>query len=192
MSSINKHLAYILSGIVVLGITSCGVSEQNQDSATSSSTNSAQLAQQLEQSEPSVNKSQSESKTTHKSPSPSAQDAETATVTIYHIDNQCNDFVPQQVAVPKDNILEAAVGKVIDKENSSDVDLAGYRVKINPQNGTATVDLRLAANSKRQFVSLSSCEQFALFGSLRKTLTENPQWQVKDVIFTEQGQEILL
>lgn len=190
MSSISKHLAYLCSGIIVLGIASCGVSQSNQEPKTSSSSNPAQLSLQPTIQDSAVNINKNEPKATNQA-SPT-QNPETVTVTIYQIDNQCNDFVPKKVAVPKDNILEAAVGKVIDKENSSDVDLAGYRVNINSQSGTATVDLRLAADSKRQFVSLSSCEQFALFGSLRKTLTANPQWQVKQVIFTEQGKEILL
>jgi hypothetical protein len=62
---------------------------------------------------------------------------------------------------------------------------------VNVDNGVATIDLRIAPESKRQIVSLSSCEQFALFGSLRKTLTSNPQWNIKDVRFTERGQEVV-
>ncbi|NEQ15875.1 MAG: sporulation/spore germination protein, partial [Moorea sp. SIO3E2] len=33
---------------------------------------------------------------------------------------------------------------------------------------------------------------FALFGSLRKTLTANSQLNIKDVRFTEQGEDIYL
>ncbi|MBD2021984.1 hypothetical protein H6F43_17535, partial [Leptolyngbya sp. FACHB-36] len=60
------------------------------------------------------------------------------------------------------------------------------------RNGVATVDLRLPANAKRRFVSLSTCEQLALFGSIRKTLTSNRQWKIKSVRFTEKGQPIVL
>jgi hypothetical protein len=68
--------------------------------------------------------------------------------------------------------------------------LSGYRVRVN--NGVATVDLRLSPQSKRNFVSLSSCEQFALFGSVRKTLTNNSQWKIKEVRFTEKGEAIVI
>jgi hypothetical protein len=50
----------------------------------------------------------------------------------------------------------------------------------------------LSPNSRRQFVSLSTCEQFALFGSLRKTLTDNSPLKIKGVRFTERGQDIVL
>ena len=71
-------------------------------------------------------------------------------------------------------------------------DLAGYRVNLDLNKRVVTIDFRLSPDSKRQFVSLSMCEQFTLFGSLRKTLTDNPQLKIKDVRFTNQGQEIRL
>ena len=117
---------------------------------------------------------------------------ETVTVTIYHIDNQCSTLVPKKIAVPKNNSLEAAMGKVLEEVNSGDFDLVGYRVKVNQKSGVATVDLRLSPDSQRKIVSLSNCEQFAIFGSIRKTLTGNKQWKVKDVRFTEKGKEIYL
>lgn len=121
-----------------------------------------------------------------------AADKNTVTVTIYKPDNQCQDLVAEKVAVPSARTVEAAVGKVLEDRSNSDFNLAGYRVSVNSQTGVATVDMRVAGNSRRQFVSLSSCEQFSLFGSLRKTLTSNTQWKIKDVRFTEQGEEIYL
>ncbi|MFM6472207.1 MAG: sporulation/spore germination protein, partial [Dolichospermum sp.] len=56
----------------------------------------------------------------------------------------------------------------------------------------ATVDIRVSPESKRQLFSLSSCEQFALFGSVRKTLMSNSEWKIKDVSFTERGEDITL
>ncbi|MFO0142950.1 MAG: sporulation/spore germination protein, partial [Aphanizomenon sp.] len=38
----------------------------------------------------------------------------------------------------------------------------------------------------------SSCEQFALFSSIRKTLISNAQWKIKEVRFTERGEDIML
>jgi Sporulation and spore germination len=111
-------------------------------------------------------------------------------VTLYTSDDQCEKHVPQKVAVSAGEGIEEAVGKIIEKRDTADFSLSGYRVAV--KDGVATVDLRMASNSKRQFASLSSCEQFGLFGSMKKTLTSNPQWKIKDVRFTEKGEEIPL
>jgi hypothetical protein len=121
-----------------------------------------------------------------------AQAKGTVTLTIYQADNQCQTLVPETVAVPATRVVDTAVGEVLKQADSGDFDLAGYRVQVNSNSGVATVDFRLSPNSRRQFVSLSSCEQFALFGSLRKTLTDNSRLKIKNVRFTQQGQEIVL
>jgi hypothetical protein len=114
----------------------------------------------------------------------------TVNVTLFTSDTDCQQLIPQKVTVPAEEPVTSAVGKIIDERDTADFSLSGYRV--NLKNGVATVDLRLSPQSKRQLASLSSCEQFALFGSLRKTLTSNPQWNIKEVRFTEKGQEIVL
>lgn len=113
----------------------------------------------------------------------------TTDVTLYTSDVQCQKLISQKVQVSADEPVKAAVGKILEKRDSGDFSLSNYR--INVKNGVATVDLRVAPNSKRQIASLSSCEQFALFGSVRKTLTSNAQWKIKDVRFTERGEEIV-
>ncbi|HEY9803175.1 MAG TPA: hypothetical protein V6D25_22630 [Leptolyngbyaceae cyanobacterium] len=114
----------------------------------------------------------------------------TVNVTLYTSDIQCQEFVPQKVTLPATTPVTNAVGKIIQEQDTADFNVSGYRVRV--RNGVATVDLRLSPQSKRQFASLSSCEQFALFGSLRKTLTSNPQWKIKEVRFTEKGEDIVL
>lgn len=116
--------------------------------------------------------------------------ANTVNVMVYQADSQCEALVPQQMAVPQAEPMEAAVGRVLEQNATADFSVAGYRVDV--ANGVATVDLRLSPDSRRQFESLSSCERFALFGSLRETLTQNPQWSVSEVEFTEGGEEIVL
>ena len=125
-----------------------------------------------------------------KSANPASKD--TVLVNIYQADRQCNDFVAESTALPQNNSLELAVAKVIEKTNLNEFNLASYKVINNSQTGIATIDFQIAANSKRKFTSLSSCEQFNLFGSLRKTLIDYPGWKIKDVRFTEQGKEIIL
>ncbi|MBP0016644.1 MAG: hypothetical protein J7647_03700 [Cyanobacteria bacterium SBLK] len=111
-------------------------------------------------------------------------------VQIFSPDRQCLELVPQQVSVPQAQSLENAIAKTIDRVSNGDFSLAGYRVQVN--NGVATVDLRLSPESQRHFASLSPCETFGLFGSLRQTLTQNLQWNIRDVRFTEQGRELYL
>ncbi len=111
-------------------------------------------------------------------------------VAIYTIDAQCNQLVPVPVTVPEERSLEAAVGQVLDRQSSTDFQLVGYRVQRTPGSPQVTIDLRRSPNTQRGFASLSTCEQLALFGSLRKTLTSNPTWGINVVIFTEGGKEI--
>ena len=113
------------------------------------------------------------------------------TVTIYKPDSQCETLIGENVVVSQDRLLVEAVGKVIEQATSADFNIVGYRVNLDLQLQVATVDLRLSPNSQRQFVSLSFCEQLALFGSLRKTITAHENWQIKGVIFTQLGKEIL-
>ncbi len=121
---------------------------------------------------------------------PDKPEIKTTKVTLYTSDTQCQEFIPKQIAVAVDQPVTDTVGKILEERDSGDFSLSGYRIAID--NGIATVDLRIDANSPRQMTSLSSCEQFALFGSIRKTLTSNPQWNIKDVRFTERGEDIIL
>jgi hypothetical protein len=114
----------------------------------------------------------------------------TVPVTIYAADAQCENLLPQQVDLPADRSLDAAISAVFDRWNRGEFALAGYRVSIDETTRIATVDLRLDPSSQRLLISLSSCERFALFGSLSATLTGNPQWQISGVQFTDRGEAI--
>lgn len=118
-----------------------------------------------------------------------APGGKTVDVTVYTIDSQCQDFVPKKTSVPADEPVAGAVGRALEGHNNGDFSLSGYRVSV--QNGTATVDLRVAPNSKRSLSSLSSCENSAIFGSVSRTLTSNSKWKIKNVRFTEKGEEVV-
>jgi Sporulation and spore germination len=118
-------------------------------------------------------------------PSPTAPQT---TVTIYKANDQCDQYEPSPVQVPADSALEAAVGEVIKAQSNEGFAIAGYRVRVDQ--GVATVDFRVAPDSPRQIASLSSCEQFVLFGGISETLTKNPQFQVQEVRFSDRGEEI--
>jgi hypothetical protein len=112
----------------------------------------------------------------------------TLALDIYRADSLCQTLLPQTATVPAERSVEAAVRLVLEQADSADFALAGYRIDVNT--GVATVELRRTPDTRRQFASLSACEQFALFGSLRKTLVDNPQLNIQQVRFTEQGQDI--
>lgn len=125
------------------------------------------------------------------SPQIDPEPVKTIKVNLYQPDIECKKLIPEPVAVESDRSIDAAVSKVLQARNTADFTVAGYRVSID-DDGIATVDLRLNPDSRRQFISLSMCEQFALFGSLRETLMNHPDWQIKAVQFTERGKLIQL
>lgn len=111
-------------------------------------------------------------------------------VSIYVMDDSCSDFTAESVKVPAEQAMTEAVGEVLERHKFEAFKLSGYRV--NVEDSKAIVDLRLAEDSQRQFLSLSSCEQQGLFGGLEETLTQNPDWKVNQVEFTNRGKEIVL
>jgi hypothetical protein len=167
---LKKYIAKLIVGIIVVGLTSCGTPSTED-----------RIETPTEPVPPTA------------SPIPEQpQSTNTVQVTIYTADAECQELIPQTVEVPSDRQIEAAVGEVLEERTTVAFDLAGYRVQLNENTGVATVDLRLDPESERQFVSLSSCEKFSLFGSLEKTLTSNPEWQINRVRFTERGEEIVI
>ena len=192
----------LITGLMFVSLSGCNTPPPNPDEssppATSSSQASPTPASGQTRPTPTASQSNTRSSTARESLNAPPQAApvtpaakNTATVTVYTADSQCQNLVPEKVTVPAGQPIQGAVGKIIEERNTADFSLAGYRVNVDPS-GVATIDMRLAPNSKRRFTSLSSCEQMALFGSLRKTLTSNPQWQISDVRFTSQGEEIVL
>lgn len=115
----------------------------------------------------------------------------TETIILYYPDHQCQTLTPKRVDVPIKNSLDQAIKLSLSQEHSRYFPLA-YRVFINHQKALATIDFRIPVNSKRPMTSLSTCEQLAIFGSLRSTLIFNRFWNIKKVKFTQKGEEIWL
>lgn len=116
--------------------------------------------------------------------------ADPLTVTLYYLDSQCDRFQPDPVQVPRANGLAATVGLMLAENPIADLTLSGYRVRV--EGSTAILDLRVSRDSPRSLQSLSLCEQKALFGSLRKTLIDQPDWGIKTVQFTQRGYVLVL
>jgi hypothetical protein len=192
MSKSKKYLVSLVIGAIALSLSSCSSTPTypSSDSKTPATPSPSALSQT-----PSMAKLRAKSsisgQSIRKAPSTSnAVASNTITVTLFTSDTQCQALIPKQVSVPANQPVAAAVAKILEQGETGDFSLSEYRVKVN--NGVATVDLQISPDSQRQLTSLSSCEQFALFGSLRKTLTSNSQWKIKDVRFTQRGEEILL
>ncbi|BAT54199.1 unknown protein [Nostoc sp. NIES-3756] len=175
IKSMNNRCFLLLATVAIASLTSCSPNPSNTTTNAISPTPT-----------PSVARLRSKTKTIE----PKAVSGKTVNVILYTSDIQCQEFVPQKVIVPATTPVTNVVGKIIQEQDTADFSLSGYRVRV--RNGIATVDLRRSPQSKRQFTSLSSCEQFALFGSLRKTLTSNSQWGIREVRFTERGEDIVL
>lgn len=193
MHYLKKSFTLLLTGTIALIINSCASSLANPKSSVSlpnSEIADASLTNQLDSTPSTPDKKTQQMPVTSQPLPVTKQSLKTINIILYQVDNQCQGLVPEKVAITAANSVEQAVGKVLKSTDSADVNLAGYRVKVEPKNKIATVDLRLPPKSKRQFASLSNCEQLALFGSLRKTLTTNPQLNIKDVRFTNQGTRI--
>jgi hypothetical protein len=176
MNTPKKSLLLLVFGALIASLNGCATSSSAQMSQNTSSALNPNLIQ------PSMAQLRAKS---------AARSLNNVAIQLYTSDSQCQTFIPTKVLVPSEQPLVATVGKILAAQDTADFSLSGYRVKVNPQ-GVATLDLRMAPNSQRQLVSLSSCEQFSLFGSLRKTLTSNPLLQVKEVRFTERGEQIAL
>lgn len=203
MNSIKKYFTPLMTGVIVLSLSSCAslATKSKGDSAGVAAAESINSSSKTQLDATASTAAQPPKETpvpmvplnvTGKGAIEVAQTTRTVPVNIYRPDSQCQSLVSEKVAVPAATPVNAAVGKVLKEADSGDFALAGYRVNVNANSRIATIDLRLSPDSQRQFVSLSTCEQFALFGSLRKTLTDNSQLKIKDVRFTQQGQEIKL
>jgi hypothetical protein len=200
LNTTNRYFLPLMAVAIAASISSCSSSPNSRQDTASQTTNT--ISSPSTSPSPSIGRlraknGDSEAATppvspTEKTPdtAPPAAANKTTNVTLYTSDVQCQSLVPQKVAVPAQAPISGSVGKILKQQDSGDFSLSGYRVKV--KNGIATVDLRVAPQSRRQLASLSSCEQFAIFGSLRKTLTSNRQWNIRQVRFTQRGENVQL
>jgi uncharacterized protein YbdZ (MbtH family) len=116
------------------------------------------------------------------------------TVTRYGINATCDGFIAQGQTTLDPDDLTALVGDILQdpRQTLDGLELSGYRVQRSPGTPTVTIDFRINPDSPRQLVSLSSCEQMILLGSLRKTLLDNPELGIDTVRFSDRGEPIQL
>jgi hypothetical protein len=178
---------YLLS-VALIGLTACRSTPVDSPRPTSPITQLSPSTQPSPSTKPKVQDKPKVQEARKAPEKPTSPDKTTIPLTIYKLDNQCNKFVSEKVRVSKTKTLEKTVGQVLETIDNADFSLAGYRVSV--AKGIATIDLRTAPGAKRQLKSLSNCEQLALYGGLRKTLTGNKAFKIKSVRFTDRGQII--
>lgn len=115
-------------------------------------------------------------------------------IVFYTPAQDCTAFQTETRSVAADKAVPQIVHYLLTEQTGHllDFELAGYRLQPGENGNTLTIDFRRAPGAERQFVSLSVCEQLALFGSLRKTLVENASLNIDAVQFTERGQLLQL
>lgn len=117
--------------------------------------------------------------------------ADPITVEIHRLDKQCEYFVTEPHVVDRATGLADTVRWLLQTSPTPHLDLTDYRLRMDPDQGQVTLDLRLSATSLRQLQSLSICEQQALLGSVRQTLLNHPDWAIREVHFTQRGVPLL-
>ena len=131
------------------------------------------------------------------SPNPSLNPdstGETVSIEIYSIDQTCENLVSSQITVPADRSLDASIASLLTRASPEGLSPLNYRIAVDSTTGKATLDLRptVSGDPPRSLRSLSSCEQLALFGSLRETLLSRSEWGIRSVEFTENGEPLVL
>lgn len=113
-------------------------------------------------------------------------------ITYYLPDDTCDGFEERTAIAHPRNLDDIATTLLEDPRLTLEgLDLSAYSVSRSTPD-TIAIDFTIALDSQRQFVSLSSCEQMMLFGSLRSTFLDNPALGVEAIEFTEQGNPIAL
>ena len=196
MNRICKQLGYLGVSLILMGGSSCSSSDaatstENQRQLSASAPHFQHLQLTRNQIEARSSQLTQPSNSVASVLGSAALSENTATVTVYKVDNLCQNLKPETVTGPENQLMSSAVNEVLKQQIFDSLGLAGYRLKIDRDLGIATVDLRASGNSRQKLQNLSSCQMLGLFGGVRQTLTSYAPWQIKTVRFTELGEDIL-
>jgi hypothetical protein len=191
-----KKLGYLATGLILFGANSCSSS----DAANSPANQSKPPARVRQFRHLKLTGNQIDNRSTQ-APVPSnsvasvlgssAGSEKAVTVTVYKVDNLCQNLKPETVTGPDNQLMSLAVNEVLKQQIFDSLGLVGYRLRIDRNLRIATVDLRASGNSRQKLQNLSSCQMLGLFGGVRQTLTSYDPWPIKTVRFTELGKDIL-
>ena len=198
MSPIYKQFGYLATGLILLGASSCSSSDaaaldtEKHSQPPTIDRQFRHLQLTTNQIEPrSSQLTQPSTKSVTSVLASGAAPETTATVTVYKVDNLCQSLKQETVTGPDKQLMSSAVNEVLNQPVFSSLGLVGYRLKIDREQGIATVDLRALGTSRQKLQNLSSCQMLGLFGGVRQTLTAYTPWQIKTVRFTELGEDIV-
>jgi hypothetical protein len=197
MNHIYQQLGYLVAGLILLGASGCSSSDlansaENQSQPPTSSSRFRYLQLTDNQIEPPASQVVEPFNSVPPVLPNSAASDSSVTVTVYKVDNSCQNLNPEAVTGPDKHLMSSAVNELLKQQIFSSLGLVGYRVRIDRTLGVATLDLRPSGNHRQKLQNLSSCQMLGLFGGVRQTLTSYAPWQIKTVRFTELGQDILI
>ncbi|MGF1458583.1 MAG: hypothetical protein ACFBSG_06100 [Leptolyngbyaceae cyanobacterium] len=114
------------------------------------------------------------------------------TVTLYTPTPSCDRYQGKEAAIVLAKAIPQVVHFLLAEQTPKliDFELDSYQIQQNPKQQSIRIDLRRHPQARRHFISLSICERRILFGSLRETLLNNPDLQIREIQFTEGGQPI--
>jgi hypothetical protein len=198
MNHLDQQLGCLVAGLILIGASSCSSSDvansvENQGQPLP---NSSRLGHHLQLTRHQIQARSSQVLQPFNPVPPvlasSAASDSTVTVTVYKVDNSCQNLNPEAVTGPDNQLMSSAVNEVLRQQVFSSLGLVGYRLRIDRSLGIATLDLRSSGDYRQKLQNLSSCQMLGLFGGVRQTLTSYAPWQIKTVRFTELGQDILI
>jgi hypothetical protein len=110
--------------------------------------------------------------------------------TIYVHDPATHQLVERVAMVAADQPVVGAVTQIMNSYEGQDVGIRGYDVKVNKGAKKAEINFKVESpRGDKALQSLSSANQYAIFEAIRETL-EQPDYQVRQVIFLANGKSI--
>lgn len=110
--------------------------------------------------------------------------------TIYIHDPATHQLVERVAMVAADQPVVGAVTQIMNSYEGQDVGIRGYDVRVNKGAKKAEINFKVESpRGDKGLQSLSSANQYAIFEAIRETL-EQPDYQVRQVIFLANGKSI--
>jgi hypothetical protein len=110
--------------------------------------------------------------------------------TIYIHDPATHQLVERVAMVAADQPVVGAVTQIMNSYEGQDVGIRGYDVRVNKGAKKAEINFKVESpRGEKALQSLSSANQYAIFEAIRETL-EQPDYQVRQVIFLANGKSI--
>lgn len=158
MNRICKQFGYLATGLILIGASSCSSydaanSAQNQSQPPASASQFLHLQLTGNQIDDRPTQAPQISNSVVPALGSATVSENAVTITVYTVDNLCQNLKPETVTGPDHQLMSSAVNEVLKQPIFDSLGLVGYRLRIDRDLGIATVDLRglwglLARNCK--------------------------------------------